>query len=162
VHTFRCVDYIRIITFRPLPPWPRESPVFGTLQVMGPALPCTTHFYSLPHSLPPFYCISAGFSSHPHRQSNQHHPSSNSNPCHPPSSTAYSPSSSVFSLSTSSWAVASIVCGDLSGPLLKQLSVLCRYGATQAAVCLWAVVQEAVCLWAVGQEEVCLWVVRYP
>ena len=48
----------------------------------------------------------------------------------------------------------------LSGPLLKMLSILCRYGVTQAAVCPWAVAQEAVCLWAVGQE-VDLWVVRY-
>jgi hypothetical protein len=51
-----------------------------------------------------------------------------------------------------SWAVAPTVCGDLSGPLPEWLSILCRYGVSQAPVCLWAV----------GQEEVYLWVVRYP
>ena len=141
---------------------------------MGPSPPCTAHSMVSPLlSAPPCLSVSLqdlSFGRHCHPAS------SISNSSHPPLSL----SSIIF---FPSWAIARHCCGPLpllspvlgvfvgccpsrhlfwlSGPLLKMLSVLCRYRVTQAAVCLWAVTQEAACLWAVGQEED-LWVVRYP
>ena len=42
------VDYIRIITFRPLPPWPRESSVFETLH-HDTSQQTQCYLYSPPH-----------------------------------------------------------------------------------------------------------------